>query len=609
MYDVFISYARVDRHRIEPLVAALEEAGYSVWWDHEIAGGAAFAHEIERALNAARTVVVAWSVNSIKSEWVADEASAAKQAGKLVPIQLDATPAPIGYRQYQSIDFSEWSEDSQARVVSLLLRSLSRFTKRAHLNRGATEQSPDDWVLHRADALAVLPLDNHSGDSDQQFFVDGMHEALIMELSRLGALKVISRTSTKMYLGSEKSLSEIGAELGASKIIEGSVARFGNDVRISVQLIDAKTDTHLWAESFDRGMDNILRLQREIARAIAEEVRGILTPAETARLSNAPRVRPDAYEAYLRGMFHWYKLTPQDLQSAFKYFDEALASDPGYAPAYAGIAAAWAGLQQMGAAPTAIAAPKIKSAVDKALELDSNLAQAHFTLATYFTWAAWDWRRAEPAFRRAIELNPNFPDTHAYYAHYLCIVGRFDEAEVSVRRALDLDPFNPLIRLLYVVCLFIWDRIDPALEEAKAVLKSAPDHWLGFQIIRLIYHKKELFEESLDANRTLYTILNNPEVVEALDRGHAKGGYSQAMSEAATELAAQAETRFILPTQIANLFGYANEIDETIAWIEKAYEVRDPDLPYLKHLDRFPPQVMSDPRTQAIIRAMGYPED
>jgi TolB-like protein/Tfp pilus assembly protein PilF len=459
----------------------------------------------------------------------------------------------------------------------------------------------------RADAIAVLPLENLTGDVAQQFFVDGMHEALIANLSKISALKVISRTSTRAYAGSPKSLREIAAELGASRVVEGSVSRSGDDARITVQLIDARTDTHLWGGVFDRDLVNVLRLQWDVARAIVAEMRVVLTPSEATRLASAPRVHPEAYEAYLKGTYHWYRLTPEDLRLALRFFDAALAADPDYAPAHAGVAIAWAGLQQMGAVPTRVAGPKIKAALDKALDLDANLAQAHFTLAAYYTWAAWDLAMAEPSFLRAIELNPNFPDAHAYYAHYLNIVGRFDEADVAIGCALDLDPFNPLIRSLYVVCLMFRERYDEAIAETQSVLNVAPNHWLAFEAIRFVYHNRHMHAEALDATRSLFATLGNRAVVDALDRGRSEGDYRHAMSGAADALALQAKTGYVMPTQIAVLYGMADDVDRAVAWLEAAFQSRDPGLPYLKNLRRFPMAVMDDQRTRRIIADLGYP--
>ena len=214
---------------------------------------------------------------------------------------------------------------------------------------------------------------------------------------------------------------------------------------------------------------------------------------------------------------------------------------------------------------------------------------------------------AESSFQRAIELNPNFPDAYAYYSHYLNITGRFDEAETQVERALDLDPFNPLVRALYACDLMFWERYDEAIEQLQSVLNVAPDHWLAFQAIRFPYHYRNMYNDALGATRSLYVTLGNSAVVEALDRGSAEGGYRVALARAGDALAKQAETTFVLPTQIAILYGMADEVDRTAIWIEKAYEAGDPELPYLKYLRRFPPSVMDDPRVKEIVTRMNYP--
>ncbi len=279
MPDIFISYASEDRERVIPLVKSLEADGCSVWWDRHIEGGAAFTLEIERALNSAKVVVVVWSVSSVQSDWVLDEANSGKRNGKLIPIQLDATPPPLGFRQYQIIDFSKWTGDITAEEVLVLAKNIERFTHRDTWAEKGELLEPRP-LAHYTGAVAVLPLENLSGDPDQQFFVDGIHEALITELSKIASLKVISRTSTRVYTDSRKPLREIAAELGVTKIVEGSVIRREGQVRFAIRLIDARTDTNLWAESFDHEMSNILRLQQEAARAVADKISIAITPVE-----------------------------------------------------------------------------------------------------------------------------------------------------------------------------------------------------------------------------------------------------------------------------------------------------------------------------------------
>ena len=509
MADIFISYSRTDRGRIEKLASALEGEGYSVWWDHLIEGGVRFAAKIEREIAESKAVIVAWSARSIGSEWVLDEASAAKSAGKLIPISLEQVSPPMGFRQFQVIKFSNWQGEENSAAFTELCRSIY-----PHLHGvGNAQEGIGGAVassLAEENTIAVLPLENLTGDASQQYFADGMHDALITDLSKISALNVISRTSTRVYGQSDKSAREIGAELGASKLIEGAVMRAGDQVRINLQLISAATDTHDWAESYEGNLGDVLKLQSDAVRDIAREISIGVTPAEESRLKEAPSVNPAAYDAYLKGMHEWYKLTPESLNAALDRFEQSLTADKDYAPAYAGIGAIWAGLPTLGVTSGIEAASKIKTAIENALARDENLAQAHFVNGLYNTWLAWDWAAGESAFLRAIELDGSFPDTHAYYAHFLCITGRSAEAAAHMERALDLDPFNPLIRSLYSVVLIFWRRLDDAVAELKKLAEAAPDHWLVMDALKYAYYMQGNEQQARAAAKSVFTILGKP---------------------------------------------------------------------------------------------------
>ena len=274
------------------------------------------------------------------------------------------------------------------------------------------------------ESIAVLPLRNTSGDPEQEYFADGMTGALITDLAKIGSLKVISRTSAMRYKKTDKSLPEIARELNVDAIIEGSAARSDDRVRITVQLIDVETDQALWAESYERDFQDLLVLQSEVARTVAREIEVAVTPEESDLLASARPVNPEAYENYLKGVFHWQKLTPPDLDTALSYFELALEKDPDYASAYVGIANVWASRNQAGLVPAREATPIQKASVLKALELDDSLAEAHLALALLETWVEWDWPSGERAFERAIELKPNGANARAWYSHFLNIVGR-----------------------------------------------------------------------------------------------------------------------------------------------------------------------------------------
>ncbi len=366
-----------------------------------------------------------------------------------------------------------------------------------------------DWVSSKLtpapiESIAVLPLQNLSGDPEQEYFADGMTEALITDLTKIGALRVNSRRSVMRYKESDKPLVEIAEELDVDAIVEGSALRVGNRVRITAQLIDPETNQALWADSYERDLQDVLLLQSEVAQAIAAEIRVAVTPEEASRLARGRPVNPEAYEAYLKGRFHRQKLTEADLDAALSYFEVALEKDPDYALAYVGISRVWGGRRQMGFAPPREATQKGRAALLKALELDDSVPGAHSTLATQKTWLEWDWPSAERAFERAIELDPNHAETRAYYAHFLDIMGRPNEAIPQAERAQELDPLEPLVRALYATHLTFVRRYDDAIAEFRKADKTARNQPFALNILTEALHHKGMYEEALEAQRSYF---------------------------------------------------------------------------------------------------------
>jgi TolB-like protein/Tfp pilus assembly protein PilF len=463
------------------------------------------------------------------------------------------------------------------------------------------------------ESIAVLPLRNLSGDPEQEYFADGMTEALITDLARVGALKVIGRHSVMRYKETDKPLLDIAGELGVDAVVEGSALRVGNTVRIMAQLVDPKTGVALWAESYERGLEDVLFLQGEVARAIVGEVAVAVTPEETGRLAGARTVVPAAHDAYLRGSYHWNKLTPEDLQTAQRYFELALEKDPIYAPAYEGLARVWGARQQMDITHPREAGPKARAAATRALELDDSSPGVHATLAMIRTWSDWDWPGAEPEWRRALELDPNDPRTHAYFAHFLAITGRTEEAVPHGRRALELDPLNALVHGLHAMTLYEARRYDEAMATARAALAMQPNLLPARAAVQLVFISRGMREEQLADQRE--RIAGDPERVEAFERGLAEGGYEGAQLAIADLLAARYERsqgipdsgvmRIFMPASIALRYRDGGDYARALDWLERAFEVRDPNLPYLGSPLWDP--VRSDPRYQELMRRMNLP--
>jgi serine/threonine-protein kinase len=454
------------------------------------------------------------------------------------------------------------------------------------------------------DSIAVLPIENLTGDPGQEYFVDGATDELIGQLAQIGALRVISRTSVMKYKGSKKPVPEIASELKVKAVVAGTVHRVGDRVRIRVELIDAlPEERNLWTQTYDRAMPDVLVMYGEMARAVAGKMQVKLAPQEATRLAAARQVNPEAYEAYLQGQFHWYKLTRPDLDSALQYFESALAKDPNYAKAYVGIASVWVGRQQQGYIPRSEAGPKARAAAAKALELDGTLAEVHNILAGIKTWTDWDWKSGEAEYRRAIELNPNLPDPRAPLSHLLNILKRPEEAMAQVQRALELDPLNSLFRDFYAMDLMYARRYDDAIAVLHDTLTTSPNDLVALSTLRSAYHMKHMYTEALEVWKASYAARGDQAAAEALARGFKEGGYPKALQRAAETLAARPRTAYVPAWQIGTLYTRAGLKEEALEWLEKAYQAHDPNMPYIS-VDPIFDILRDDPRFQDLLRRM-----
>jgi TolB-like protein/tRNA A-37 threonylcarbamoyl transferase component Bud32 len=460
-------------------------------------------------------------------------------------------------------------------------------------------------VPARVITLAVLPFDNLSGDPEQEYLSDGLTGEMITQLGRMhpSVLSVKARTSVMRYKKTDKPIDQIGRELGGvDYILEGSAQREGGQIRIMAELIKVADQTQLWAESYQRELSGILALQGEVARNVASALALRLLPAEQARLANVSQINPDAYEAYLKGLQRMYRLTPDDLTAALKYFELALAKEPKYALAYAGISLTWACRNQMTIAPPDEAVPKAKEAALRAIDLDGNLAEAHATLAIIWTWHEWNLAAAEPEWQRAIALNPSYPDAQAFYSHYLFIMGRQKEAMEAIDRAVALDPFNPLFQSLYAVDLVFARRYDEAIAKARL----APDNPVALNAAWWAESLKGPTKEAATAAKAYLAFYADRAVDDGLDQGFASGGYPEAMRRAAEALAARARVSYVSPFDLAMIYLDAGDKERALDWLERSFEMRDPNVPYttVPFFDR----LRREPRFQALARRLGLPQ-
>lgn len=451
-------------------------------------------------------------------------------------------------------------------------------------------------------ALAVLPLANLSGNPDEEYFADGMTEALISSLANVSALRVVSRTSVMRFKDTGRSLPAIAAELDVDVIVEGSVIRDGDKIRITAQLIDAASDQHLWAESYERDFDDVFVLQSEIARTITDEIQIAVTAEELSRLEQSANLNTDGYDDYLKGMQRFYRLTPQDLQTALQHFDISLEQNPHSALAHSGVAAAWIGLQQMGFVPPNEAAPKAEAAALRATEIDGDLAEPYVWLAIIRAWVDWDWHTAEELFTRAIELNPSYADARGPYGHLLAVLGRFDEAFLQFDEALRLDPFNGWFRGQQGVTFHMAGQFDQAIASFEEALRISPDLPFVWLVLAASYHMSGKFDEAIQAEGSLLAALDDADGQRQLLKIYEESGYQAATDWLANLSAEQSAATGSLGYWAAVRYAHAGRNEKAIEWMERAYEQRDPNLPFLR-IPEFE-NLHSDPRVRELMRRM-----
>jgi TolB-like protein/tetratricopeptide (TPR) repeat protein len=446
-------------------------------------------------------------------------------------------------------------------------------------------------------------------DPEQQYFVDGMHEALITDLSKIGALKVISRTSTMRYRETERSIPEIAEELGVDALVEGSVLLADNDVRISAQLIDGATDEHLWAESYTRPLENVLALHSEISRAIAGEISVVsgtenVFRREVEKLSTTREVDPETYQSYLKGMFFLNQSSLEGTQKGMAFLREAVERSPDDPFAYAGLALGYAaiGHSPYGGAPEF---RKASEAAARALELDDSIAEAQLALGDVRVYYEWDVEGAGEAFERALELSPNLAAAHYHYGWYLELVGRPDQAEEHMARAKELDPLVPKYTA-WLAGYYGWrGRLSEAIEEAHRALELAPDNPMGLLVLGVLYQNSNRLQEAVETHERL------AEVVPSMGFGLARLAQSYALA-GRTEDANELIRRIESTSDLQDGMGLAlaslalGDHDRAIAWLDYAAQEREAYFPWLLRWPEF--EVLhDDPRFQDLAARYDLP--
>lgn len=456
--------------------------------------------------------------------------------------------------------------------------------------------------------LAVLPFTNLSGHPEQDYFSDGLTEEMLAQLGRLHPerLGVIARTSVMQYKGTSKAIDRIGQELGVHYVLEGSVRRAAERVRITAQLIQVSDQTHLWADCYERDLGDVLLLQSEIAQAIAREIQVTVTPEGTRCLAGARRVDSEAHEGYLKGLSYWYKLSREHLDIALDYFQLALEKDPSYALAYAGVAYVWFSRGDCGLMPPRQAFPKAKAAALKANELDDTLTEVHVLLANVRRHYEWDWNGAEREFQQAIRLDPNHADGHFMYSDFLVSMRRSDEAIAEMERALELDPLNFFFHCFLGWHLVYLRRYDEAIAQLGRTLRTEPNFPAAHLGLWGAFYQKRMYDDALREAAKFFDLLGDDQLAKTLERSYVEAGYTGAMRLAAEKLGERSHKTHVPALRIARLYAHAGDHDRALEWLEKAYEDHEPPLVHLRVAWDWD-SLRDHPRFQDLLRRMNFP--
>ena len=461
-------------------------------------------------------------------------------------------------------------------------------------------------------SLAVLPLDNLSEDKKQEYFADGMTEDLITQLSKLGDLKVISHTSVMRYKGTHTPLPQIARELNVDAVVEGAVQLSGNHVRITAQLVDGRSDQHLWAENYDRDLSDVLLLQSDVARDIAKKIDLELTPQQRQRLvKDAHPVNPDAYQAYLLGRYYWNKRTADGLAQAGQYFQQAIQKDPNYALAYSGLSDYFAFLTLIGGPeilPPKQAMTQAKAAAIKAVQLDDSSSEAHASMGHILHNYDWDFEGAEREFKRAIELNPNYATAHHWYSHYLMQVGRTDESLAQGRLATELDPLSPFINQGLARQYYLSRQYDKAIALSQVVLQMDTTYLPARTQLALAYEQKGMLAEAVSTlqqtRKSAGEKADLPMLHALLAHAYALAGRKADAQSELNVLTAIGKKRYVPPSYVAIVYLALGDKDKAFEYLNKSYQDRSEQLLYLG-VEPVVDSLRSDPRFDKLLKQVG----
>ncbi len=566
--EIFISYARSSAAQAGHAARALRDAGYEVWWDERLPAHRPYADVIEERLAAARAVLVLWSADAAKSQWVRAEAEAARQAGKLVQLSVDGAPLPMPFSQIQCPTIGNWNGQASDPVWGRIEESVAELLGAPMTVRPAASQDAGP-------SICVLPFANTSGDPDQEYFSDGITEDLITDISQLPGLSVVARNTSFTFKGRPADVPAVARQLDVTHVIEGSVRKSGSRLRITAQLIDGRTGHRLWGERYDRELADVFDIQDEISAAIVAALKLKLLPAQ-ADPQTRPAPDPMAYQDYLKGRHCWNLGTEESLHGAVALFQKAIERDPGYARAFAGLADAFVQLGSHTDLDPQEAYHHARAAAQTALELDPGLADAHASLGLIAFVHDWDAEAAEAHLNRAVDLDPTSATARLHFSRVLSSRGLHDRAIEQARAAVDLDPLSVAAVAQLASAHNIAGRIGESIAQLQRATAIFPDQFRIYYRLVFAFGSAGRGDEAVEAAERAVAVAGRTMfALGALGYAKAQAGATDEARQIAEEMERASSDRYVCPVDIAIIYAALGDREQALAWLREAIRVRD----------------------------------
>jgi TolB-like protein/Tfp pilus assembly protein PilF len=515
---------------------------------------------------------------------------------------------PEGIKRTEDVDLSKSIRRKTGRKLDFLIIAVLLLVIAALLFQRFHPKVPPTVSSSPEKSIAVLPFENLSEEKGNAYFAEGIQDEILARLGKIADLKVISRTSTQRYKSSPDNLREIAKQLGVANVLEGTVQKAADQVRVTVQLINAANDTHLWAETYDRKLNDIFAVESDIATTIAETLQAKLTGSEKTAIAKRPTANPEAYELYLKGRYFWNKRTAADLRTAIEYFNEALGKDPGYALAYAGLADSYTLLHVFGAASPADSFPQAQQAAKKAVELDETSAEAHTSLAWMLILYDFDFERAYKEFERAIQLNPNYATAHHWYGVTLAMTGQFDRAIAEGKRAVELDPLSLVINANLGSDYFNARRYDEAITQLRKTIEMDPRFSFARRGLGEALQASGQLNEVIAEYRKAVQLDDAPLSLAHLGQAYARAGQREEAQKILARLNEEAKSRYVRASSFAFVYLALGDKERAIDEMERAYRERDVAGAAWVKVDPMLDELRGNPRFEALVQKVFAPK-